>query len=480
MCGICGFWDKKGRDVTKNLLKSLIAIRHRGPDGSGIYSKNRVFYGELLEINVPPSNLSFGHVLLKIVGVPQPIGNENMSLWIVHNGEVYNHVELREELKKKGHMFRTNSDSEVLLHLYEEKTFENIIGDYALAIYDRNLKDFFLLRDPIGIRPLFYCYERGVFGFCSEKKGLVGLCDKVEEVKPGYSVLFSYDGLKVEKFNPIDFDNIEETHIKEDEAVEKLDDLLEREISLLEYVSQGLTFSGGVDSSLIALYLHELNADFRLYTVGSKDSPDIAHAKRIADEFKWDIKLVYLNEAIVEETLEKVIYHIEDWDPVKVSIAVPLFIAFREMREDGYKVAFSGQGADELFGGYARYLKSKNPSGDMLTDIKSLHIRNLNRDDHVSMANSIEVRYPFLSVDIVKFSFSLPLHLKISGGSRKVILRRLLKKKGVPWYVWSREKKAIQYGTGAMKFIRKLSKRRGLKVSEYLLNIYLDVFYDSM
>ncbi|MGQ4891822.1 MAG: asparagine synthetase B family protein [Candidatus Njordarchaeia archaeon] len=471
MCGICGIWDFKGNNVSEDLIKSMYALVHRGPDGAGVLVDRKILYGSLIDLSPPSGSFGMGHVLLSIIGGLQPLSNERGDLWVIHNGEIYNYLDLRKWLKMRGHKIFTDSDSEILVHLFEEDKLDLIKGDYAFAIYSISNDELYLYRDFPGIRPLFYCIKSRKFAFASERKGLRHICDDIKEVKPGEKITVASDGITKEQHTyptVMESSNIRDEH----EAVKQLRDLLYESAELMAYEPSSMLFSGGIDSTILSYILRDLDVDIILFSVGIEGSKDWVNSLEAAQFISLPHVPIPLNERIIESVLEDVIYAIEDYDPMKVAIAVPIYVVTRKIREEKFRVAFSGQGADELFGGYARYLRSSNPSEEMMNDVKMLYLRNLDRDDHVSMANSVEMRYPYLYERIISFALNLPMEFKIRDSIRKYILRRLASNLSFPKKLAFREKKAIQYGSGVQKILRKLAKREKKTVREYFKSIY--------
>ena len=442
----------------------------------GVFINGNLLLGNIDDIlSLPKGSYGMAHLHLRVISGPQPLFNEKRTLWLVHNGEIYNYVELSDLLSKRGHLLRGISDSEVLLHLFEENSLNLVLGDYAFAIFDQSNNDVFLYRDPIGIRPLFYCFDGKTFSFASERKGLRHACDEILEVLPGHRVIFSSDGVCVEKvFTIDDFSRLCVSSF--DQAVNFLEGVLNRSISLMSYPDAGIYFSGGIDSTVLASMLLMHDVDLTGVVVGFEKSVDLKNAELAARDINLKIEKVVLTDKIIEDNLENVIYAIEDFDVVKVSIAIPLYIASAILKDLGYIIVYSGQGADELFGGYRRYLESENFVEESLMDLKNLYERNLNRDDHVSMAHSLEVRYPYLHRDVVSLALSIPPPYKIKNGVRKYILRVLGSRLGLSKETVMREKKAIQYGSGVMNALRRLARRRRVTISDYLKRIFLDLF----
>ncbi len=451
MCAIAG-----GVDVDINAM--LAVMRHRGPEARGTFVKDRV---------------SLGHCLLSIVGHgKQPFCGCRDDFVLVCNGEIYNHAELRKGLKE--HIFRTTSDTEVIIHLVEESYGGDLVqavkdvlpkldGDYAFAVYYEG--KIVLARDPVGVKPLFY----SGLAFSSERKALGASRDRIRRLSPGCVMLL---GGKEEKAI-----SLSEKKVKS--PVEELEAAL---VSAVEKrtrgVKVGLLFSAGLDSSVLAWIMKDLRREdeLTLYTVGMENSPDIKYVSRLEEDF--ELRILIINEEELMDYVRKVIYAIEDWNPMKVSVGVPLYAACEAAREDGLKVVLSGQGADELFAGYHRYLRmgSEELKKALTKDIQKLAEVNLERDDAVAMANSLELRVPYLDSRVVEAAIGIPVNYKIKDGRRKHILRIIARRKGVPEFIVERDKKAVQYATGVEKALRKLAKGKGKTLEEFLRGVYREVF----
>lgn len=451
MCGIAGFSGKNAKKIVEKMLKIL---KHRGPDATGIYydSKVKIIYDKKVEEKEAPpsSNLALGHNLLSIIGGPQPITGKGV---LVFNGEIYNYKEL---------YAKANSDAETVLYLIEKHggdiedalkwTVNKIDGDYAFAYFDG--ENIALVRDPVGVKPLYYSDS----AFASERKALwkIGLKD-IKSLKPGHALINNKLVKLKDLPKPKPLNNIK---------LEKLKNMLKSSIiSAVEKRTRdidkaALVFSGGVDSTLLAILLDKY-IDVKLYTVGVPGSQDLKFALKAAKDLDMELKVLKIEKDVVKEMLPKVLTAIEEYNIMKIGVAMPLYIASAAASSDGYKVIFSGQGADELFAGYYRYkrlLREGKLEEALLHDLKNMYHVNLERDDAATMANSIELRVPFLDYDVIKVAVQIPIKYKIKDPSdilRKRILREIAIELGVPEYIAMRPKKAVQYGSGVDKILRK-------------------------
>ncbi|ADC68749.1 asparagine synthase (glutamine-hydrolyzing) [Methanocaldococcus sp. FS406-22] len=498
MCSISGIIVKESQIPAKYAIDMMKILKHRGRDNSGLLLDDEVIYFnnfedvEDLEEEEMIGNLNLAHNRLAIVGRygVQPIPNEDEDIWLVCNGEIYNYIELREYLKEN-HEFRTDSDNEVIIHLYEDEQLEELDGDYAFAIYDKS-KDIVLLgRDVFGVKPLFYVDTPNYFAFASERKALWHLLinidgyerdldvlnSKIKTLKPNSQLIYYLDD---NKFDIIEnFKKMELNYMKErsyEEAKEYLDRALKnavlKRVRGLDRV--GIICSGGVDSSLIAK-LSSLYCEVILYAVGTENSEDLIYAERLAKDLNLKIRKKIISEEEYERYVFKVAKAIDEVDLMKIGVGIPIYVASEMANEDGLKVVLSGQGADELFGGYARHERIYREKGEeelkkeLLKDVYNLYKVNLERDDHCTMANGVELRVPFLDEEVVEIALSIPIEYKMSE-LRKRILRDVASQY-LPDYIAYRPKKAAQYGSGGEKMIYKVAKKYGFskkKINEFL------------
>ncbi|VVB95019.1 Amidophosphoribosyltransferase [uncultured archaeon] len=446
MCGIAG---AAGKNSEASVKKMLEAIKNRGPDGSGTFSIG---------------DITLGNVLLKITGsMPQPVHNNGA---LTYNGEIYNFREIAEKL----HVV-TDSDSEALFALIYSKGIETAIqeldGDYAFA-YVENEK-LHLARDPAGVKPLYYGTGAG-FAFASEKKALYAIgMNEIHTLKPGHMLTFSAGKITEKRVSgftagePITDENI---------ASKALYEAIKCAAEKRRYTPCAIAFSGGLDSSIIAA----LCPAAELYSVGMAGSHDIMQTKRAAQLLGLSDKL-HLHELTmdeVESALPDVIRAVESGDPLKISIAMPLFFASGDAKNGSIRVMLSGQGADELFAGYKRYESMKPAELELALrkDLEKIAENNLERDDAVTMANAVELRVPYLDREVVELALRIAPELKVHNGMRKYIMR-LAAKKLLPDELVFKEKKAAQYSSGIYSALVKLARKNGF-MGERALGRYLE------
>lgn len=543
MCGICGQYKFDGKPVAEDSIRSMCAVmKHRGPDDQGTHLDGPLGMG-MRRLSI--IDLSTGH---------QPISNEDNTIWTVLNGEIYNYEELTEELLKKGHVFLTKSDTEVLVHLYEEygKNFVRLLrGMFGFAIWDKKKRELILARDPLGIKQLYFLKERNTFLFGSEIKCILRamegarktnaeafshyitflylpdnltIYEGIEKIRPGCILTINQNGIKSEEYWNLNMSR--EADITLPEAQKRLMELMEESISLhlRSDVPLGVFLSGGVDSSIItALASRITDKPLNTFTVGYGKEGDFyderPYARLIAKQFKTNHQ-EYIITPDIEDAIHKLIYYFDE--PFANSSAIPNYYISQAMRQS-VKVALSGLGGDEVAGGYERYAgvkllsylsnapkafknmamaiasflpDSKNgnyiadrckrfikaslqtaprayyslisglsdekkerilslrtngnitPNGSFLLFNRLMSGSNQNDSlraamyfdivsymtndllvlaDRTSMANSLEVRVPFLDHKLAEFMYQLPSSFKIRGLQKKYLLKKTFK-----------------------------------------------------
>ncbi|WP_285519823.1 DUF7411 family protein [Thermococcus nautili] len=466
-------------EVRERLIRMALAGKHRGPDSFGVWTDGGVLKSsDFSRLNeVPDGRIGLLQCRLAMTGsktFTQPFVNE---LALVHNGEIYNHIQIRGFLEGKGVSFESDVDTEVILRLIEflkEKglSFPHAVkeamrwleGDYSVAFSDG--ERIYLFRDPMGIRPLYFS-PNGFFA--SEKKVLWAIGERAIPVEPGELVVL---GEGIRRARLFSLECLKGKPLAGESVLKGLENVLNYAVKLRSAQRTGILFSGGLDSTLIA-YLASRHSDVVLYTAGTEDSLDLEWARKVADYFGWELRERVFDLNDVEEAVERVIFAIEEPNPMNLAIGIPLYFATGLAKRDGVKVLLSGQGADELFGGYAKYIERPEL---MWEDLLNIAERNLARDDKIAMLNEVEGRFPFLSLPVVGIALRTPGELKISGGERKVILRRLASRLGVPEWIANREKKAMQYGSRAQKLLEKLAKKEGLSLREFAERLFRETF----
>jgi asparagine synthase (glutamine-hydrolysing) len=364
MCGIVGFnWNDK-----KLIKKMGDAVSHRGPDDFGFYSDKVV---------------SLGHRRLSIVDLSrrgrQPMFNEDKTVVVIFNGEIWNYKNLKENLLKKEHKFRSNSDTEVIIHGYEEygeKIFSMLDGMFAIALYDKKSKNIFLARDRIGKKPLYYYHAGNHLVFASEIKAILECKSVKREVNlqclsDYLSLRFSPNGetmlKKIHKVLPGNYIKVTANHLsihaywhlpslepKETPDEQIVDSLIKRAVEkrLIGDVPIGVLLSGGLDSSAIVSYLSRLGYKTHTFSVGFGDVTDeTKYAEIVASQYKTIHKTIRLDKDILSY-LPSIVWHADE--PLADPAILPTYVLCKEVSKY-VKVAFSGEGGDEVFGGYADY-----------------------------------------------------------------------------------------------------------------------------
>ncbi|MBN2517781.1 MAG: asparagine synthase (glutamine-hydrolyzing) [Candidatus Altiarchaeota archaeon] len=494
MCSIAGVIDKQGEDISEKLKEMLELTEHRGPDGSGIAIGCEIEKAERIEdvhIECLEGESGLGHSRLRITGVSgiQPLKGCSDRFILAFNGEIWNYKELGEDLRKEGHKFKTDSDSEVIVHLVEEKFKETgsviaavaesmkiLDGEYAFVVFDTVEKRFVLARDPVGIKQLYYGKNGRYIVFCSEKKPLWNLDIEARRVMPGEIVEIRkdpdghdyhfaiYDGNKLHKTEI----NIYGEEMALKEYKKALFDAVEKRIRGHKKI--GIIFSGGVDSVIIAEIARKLGAEVVCYTSGFKESSDVKYAKKAADKMGLKLRVNELTPTKISQELSNIIRAIESTNHLQVDVAIPIFFAVKLAKEGGIRVMLTGQGADELFAGYPWYpdvYKDYGPdvlNRGLWNDIKQLYKDTLEREDKITMYHSIELRVPFLDPEVIGVAMSISAKLKIKDHEVKYIHRKFADEIGIPSFISWRPKEPAQDGSNIHKELKAIIRERGKRM----------------
>ncbi|MFQ5682125.1 MAG: asparagine synthase B [Candidatus Binatia bacterium] len=388
MCGIATYVGCQSSTVT-NMMDGIAGrLQHRGPDDSGVFHVGSTVLAH--------RRLS----IIDVAGGKQPIYNENGDLALVCNGEIYNHERLRHELRDR-HRFRTHSDSEVILHLYEDlgpAFVTKLDGMFAFVLSDG--EEVFAARDPLGIKPLYMGSDaEGGLWFASELKALIDVCVDIKEVPPG----FAYTRGTLEQwYHPLWREPPDRSLMLDPSSIR---DRLESAVvkRLMSEVPVGVFLSGGLDSSIIAALVRQHVDELHSFSVGLEGSPDILAARKVAEHLRTrHHEYVYTSGEVIR-VLEEVIAHLESYDPALLRSAVPCYFVSK-IASDHVKVVLSGEGSDEAFAGYLYFDSVGDPAAlhrECVRLLTGLHNMNLQRVDRMTMAHSIEGRVPFLDIDFL-------------------------------------------------------------------------------
>lgn len=435
MCGIVAIFhvEEQTQALRDKALRMSQKIRHRGPDWSGIYcGGHAILAHERLSIVDPESG-------------QQPLYSPDRCQVLAVNGEIYNHKDLRERYKDQ-YQFQTGSDCEVILALYRDRGIdflEELNGIFAFALYDETRDEFLIARDPIGVIPLYIGYDAdGKVYVASELKALEGQCDHYEPFLPGH-YYWSGEG-KMHRYYHRDWMDYDQ--VKDNKAsVTAIHDGLEAAVrrQLMSDVPYGVLLSGGLDSSIISA-VAEKYADMRIeddsktkaywprlhsFAVGLKGAPDLAKARLVADH----IGTVHheINYTIQEglDAIRDVIYFIETYDVTTVRASTPMYLLARVIKSMGIKMVLSGEGADEIFGGYLYFHKAPDARAfheETLRKLSKLYLYDCLRANKSLAAWGVEGRVPFLDKEFLDIAMRTNPEAKLCPGMmmEKKILRQ--------------------------------------------------------
>ena len=465
MCGIAAIFKIKEQtqELRKKALEMAKKIRHRGPDWSGIYcGGSAILVHERLSIVDPQSG-------------GQPLYSPDKKQILAVNGEIYNHREIRERFKGR-YEFQTGSDCEVILALYREKGtdfLEDLSGIFAFALYDEEKDDFLIARDPIGVIPLYIGRDKESKIYCaSELKALEGFCDSYEPFLPGHCYIgsegvmkrwYTRDWMKYDESLPETVSS--ETYQQEVTAVhDALEDAVRRQ--LMSDVPYGVLLSGGLDSSVISAIAKQFAAkrietdgqkeawwpQLHSFAVGLEGSPDLAKAREVADFIGTVHHEIHYTIQEGLDAIRDVIYYIETYDVTTVRASTPMYLLARVIKSMGIKMVLSGEGADEVFGGYLYFHKAPDARAfheETVRKLSKLYLYDCLRANKSLSAWGVEGRVPFLDKEFLDVAMRIHPASKMCPGKtieKKVVREAFahLLPESVAW----RQKEQFSDGVG--------------------------------
>ncbi|HEY7507766.1 MAG TPA: asparagine synthase (glutamine-hydrolyzing) [Nitrososphaera sp.] len=490
MCGIAGVMSKRGENVAPLVGRMLVRMASRGPDGAGVSCDGTILRSQTvkdLPLGGVQAQSMMGHARLAIVGGTcgtQPFTSCNGRFTLEHNGEIYNYKKIRARLEGRHH-FTTHTDSEVIVHLLEDhhlicgdllesiaRTVAELDGIYALAIRDEETGTVVLARDRLGVRPMYYSENSDLVAFASERKALwaIGLREPTLRVLPGHALVIEEPG-RVEQVKITDLPKPKVTVRSIDAAVSAYEKafLASMEKRTEDVQRMGIIFSGGIDSVLVAYLASRMVPEVECYTCGVEGSSDLEFAKQIARRLGLSLKANELSEKRVEQLVPEIIRVIEDSNAGQVEVALPVYGAVELAKKDGIRIMLTGQGADELFGGYGWYANVAKREGykklrrRMMEDLSLLYKETLEREDKITMAHSVELREPFLDMGVVAASMAMDLRLNVKPDDLfgKRVHRRLAERLGIPRDIAFRVKEAAQHGSGVHDMLESIARKNG-------------------
>lgn len=458
MCGIVGVFDLKtgSQELRPQVLEQSKKLRHRGPDWSGIYCGDKAIIAhERLSIVDPESG-------------GQPLYSKDRKLILGVNGEIYNHREIREQTKDK-YEYQTGSDCEVILALYQEKGvdfLDDLNGIFAFALYDEENDAYLIGRDHIGIIPLYMGWDKhGNFYVGSELKSLEGVCSKIQEFPPA-SYLYSKDG-EIKRWwnrNWTDYDNVKDSTTTVEELKKAMEAAVHRQ--LMSDVPYGVLLSGGLDSSVTSALAKKYAGkrvedhdekdawwpQLHSFVIGLEGSPDLAAAKKVADHIGTIHHEIHYTIQEGLDAIRDVIYHIETYDVTTIRASTPMYMLARVIKSMGIKMVLTGEGADEIFGGYLYFHKAPNAEEfhkETLRKISKLNLYDCLRANKSLAAWGVEGRVPFLDKEFIDVAMGMNPKDKMAGNGKmeKWVVRKAfedLLPESVAW----RQKEQFSDGVG--------------------------------
>lgn len=458
MCGIVGVFDLKtdAQELRPQVLEQSKKLRHRGPDWSGIYCGDKAIIAhERLSIVDPESG-------------GQPLYSEDKKLILGVNGEIYNHREIREQTKAT-YAYQTGSDCEVILALYKQKGvdfLDDLNGIFAFALYDEENDAYLIGRDHIGIIPLYMGWDKsGNFYVGSELKSLEGVCTKIQEFPPA-SYLYSKDG-EIKRWwtrDWMDYENVKENKASVSDLKKAMEEAVHRQ--LMSDVPYGVLLSGGLDSSVTSALAKKYAAkriedgdqkdawwpQLHSFVIGLDGSPDLAAARKVADHIGTIHHEIHYTIQEGLDAIRDVIYHIETYDVTTIRASTPMYMLARVIKSMGIKMVLTGEGADEIFGGYLYFHKAPNAKEfheETLRKLNKLNLYDCLRANKSLAAWGVEGRVPFLDKEFIDVAMRLNPEAKMAGNGRmeKWVVRKAfedLLPESVAW----RQKEQFSDGVG--------------------------------
>ncbi|QWA12558.1 asparagine synthase B [Sodalis ligni] len=458
MCSIFGALDLKSdpTELRKTALEMSRLMRHRGPDWSGVFASDKAI---------------LAHERLSIVDVntgAQPLYNAAHTHVLAVNGEIYNHQALRQELGDR-YAFQTGSDCEVILALYQEKGpafLDDLRGMFAFVLYDTEKDAYLIGRDHMGIIPLYMGFdENGTLFVASEMKALVPICRSIKEFPPG-SYLWSQDG-EIREYYSRDWFSYDSV---KDNVTDKaaLRDALEESVKshLMSDVPYGVLLSGGLDSSIISAITKKYAArrvedqarteawwpQLHSFAVGLEGSPDLRAAKEVATHLGTVHHEIHFTVQEGLDAIRDVIYHIETYDVTTIRASTPMYLMSRKIKAMGIKMVLSGEGADEVFGGYLYFHKAPNAKEfheELVRKLQALHMYDCARANKAMSAWGVEARVPFLDKNFLDVAMRINPQDKMCGHGKieKHVLRECFASY-LPQSIAWRQKEQFSDGVG--------------------------------
>ena len=471
--------SRKNRNVTPEVFVMLRALTHRGTDAHGVATPNLAIITKSIDkltVENIKSNVALGHNFSRILPEdrPQPILGDDFSF--VFEGRSF--FPYNTDADKITSMLRPNPQRSA------QRLINELEGSYAFAVATSNRV--IVGRDAVGTYPLYYGKNSDICAIASERKALwaIGM-RRVKSFPPGNLAIINEHGFLFTPIKTIPRPPTRSIGMKI--AVKRLHELLlesvEKRVKDLNEVA--IAFSGGLDSSIIAALAKACGVNVRLISVGLEGRPELRWAEEAAEALGMPLHLQTYTVNDVERILPRVLWLVEEPNIMKVGVAIPMYWVAENAWKLGCRILLAGQGGDELFGGYRRYVESYLRFGvvaveDMMyRDVLMSYETNFQRDYQVCAFHGVELRLPYTDYGVTCFALSLPIDLKIESIKdtlRKRVLREMARAIGIPLPIAERAKKAVQYATGVNKALRELARKRGIGLKGYIETVFQGVY----
>lgn len=467
--------DKQGNSVAEKMLKVLKEFSVEQPFHFGFVAPQKSVLDKKLDHLIrqsPQSSAAVGIASSK----PSSKGYEFLQLEdaaLVLQGKVYSPPSKADALQQ---LSKEPKHCEAIL----QKLIEKADGDYMFLMVRNGWMA--AGRDPVGVQPLYFGENRDYAAVATNRKALWKLgIENIASFPPGNLAFINSDGFQFKPVKTLNFSVPKQITL--DEAAHKLQVLVEESLRRRTHDVKEISvaFSGGLDSSLVAYLANKLGLKVNLLHVSMENEAETEEAISASKQLNLPLQVNLYKDSDVEKTLPKVVDLIEEADPIKASIGLPFYWTAEQAADAGFQVVLAGQGADELFGGYQRYVNEYCKEGEekvlktMFYDVVNICLSNLERDLKITSYHDVELRMPFASFDVAEFSVGLPIECKIEprlDTLRKLVLRKVAFNLGLPASIVDKPKKAVQYSTGINDAVKRVAKKHGKTVNEYISELY--------
>lgn len=470
--------DKRGEDAAEAVVRVLKALQTEHSEDFGVATPATcLIEGDVdaLQSQRVKSTAAVGYTFPKTLPQNKPQSAKSENATLVFTGRVYSPTQKTSIAEVTAKKLKQNRGKAI------EELFSEVEGDYAFILAEPDAIT--AGRDPVGVQPLYYGENKNIAALAANRKALWKLgIEKLQSFPPGHVAVVSREGFKFKPVKTLVYAKPQPITMQEAAATlcKLLENSVRKRVWGLKEVA--VAFSGGLDSSVIAFLAKKCQVNVHLIHVSLKNQAETEEAKKAAKELHLPVQVYLFEEEDVEKVVAKVVELIEESDPVKTAIGVPFYWTAEKTAEAGFRVLLAGQGADELFGGYQRYINDYLLHGKekvrraIFDDVIRLHESNIERDVKICNSHDVELRLPFASYAIADFALSLPLELKIekkADSLRKLVLRKTAENMGLPAAIAEKPKKAIQYSTGINDALKKMAKRQNATVNGYVNKLFL-------